>query len=149
MFSQAQVAEFKDAFNLMDHDKDGILTKDDLRRTFDDVGKLGSEKELDDMVRECSQPISFTQFLGMFGTRMADTGGQDEDDVIVAAFKAFDDEGYIDAETFRHALMTWGERLTEKEVNDAFDAVDIDDDGKIETSEFISLLTAQKEEEES
>ncbi|VEN59677.1 unnamed protein product [Callosobruchus maculatus] len=94
-----KVAEFKDAFNLMDHDKDGILTKDDLRRTFDDVGKLGSEKELDDMVRECSQPISFTQFLGMFGTRMADTGGQDEDDVIVAAFKAFDDEGYIDAET--------------------------------------------------
>lgn len=80
---------------MMDHDKDGIISKQDLRSTFDDIGKLSSEKELDDMINEAPGPMSFTQFIGLFAVRMADTGGTDEDDVIVAAFKAFDEDGYI------------------------------------------------------
>ncbi|WP_420797186.1 hypothetical protein, partial [Aquabacterium soli] len=56
MFSQAQVAEFKEAFQLMDHDKDGIITKPDLRATFDAVGKLSTEKELDEMLNEAPGP---------------------------------------------------------------------------------------------
>merc|ERR1712071_704709 len=36
MSSQKQVAEFKEGFQLMDRDKDGILSKNDLRATFDD-----------------------------------------------------------------------------------------------------------------
>ncbi|KAA1411307.1 hypothetical protein F0U44_22765, partial [Nocardioides humilatus] len=56
MFSQKQVAEFKEAFQLMDHDKDGIIGKNDLRATFDSLGRLASEKELDEMVGEASGP---------------------------------------------------------------------------------------------
>lgn len=98
MFSQNQVAEFKEAFQLMDHDKDGIISKSDLRATFDAVGKLSNEKELDEMINEAPGPINFTQLLGLFGTRMADSGGTDDDDVVVAAFKSFDENGTIDSE---------------------------------------------------
>jgi len=147
MFSQAQVAEFKEAFQLMDHDKDGIISKEDLRATFDDVGKLSNEKELQEMLSEASGPINFTQLLGLFGTRMADSGGTDDDEVVIAAFKSFDEGGGIDSEKFRHALMTWGDKFTAKEVDDAFDAMDIDDNGKIDTQALITLLTAAQEEE--
>lgn len=99
MFSQTQVAEFKEAFQLMDHDKDGIIGKSDLRATFDDVGKLSNEKELDEMINEAPGPINFTQLLSLFALRMQDSGGSDDDEVVVAAFKSFDKDGVIDSET--------------------------------------------------
>lgn len=98
MFSQTQVAEFKEAFQLMDQDKDGIIGKNDLRATFDAVGKLSNEKELDEMVNEAPGPINFTQLLSLFALRMQDSGGSDDDEVVVAAFKSFDKEGVINSE---------------------------------------------------
>ncbi|KAF5278487.1 hypothetical protein FQA39_LY05976 [Lamprigera yunnana] len=148
MFSQHQVAEFKEGFQLMDQDKDGIITKSDLRATFDAVGKLANEKELDEMLNEAPGPINFTQLLGLFGTRMQESGGTDDDEVVIAAFKSFDENGTIDSEKFRHALMTWGDKFSAKEVDDAFDAMEIDDQGKIDTLALIQLLTAAPEEEE-
>jgi len=147
MFSQTQVAEFKEAFQLMDHDKDGIIGKSDLRATFDAVGKLSNEKELDEMINEAPGPINFTQLLGLFANRMQDSGGTDDDEVVIAAFKSFDEGGTIDSERFRHALMTWGDKFTAKEVDDAFDAMEIDDKGRIDTAALIQLLTASAEEE--
>lgn len=98
MFSQAQVAEFKEGFALMDHDKDGIISKADLRATFDDVGKLSNEKELDEMINEAPGPLNFTQLLSLFALRMQETGGSDDDAVVAAAFQSFDEGGSIDGE---------------------------------------------------
>lgn len=55
----------------MDKDKDGILGKEDLRATWDMVGKLVSDKELDDMLAEAPGPINFTQLLTLFAQRMS------------------------------------------------------------------------------
>ena len=62
------------AFQLMDQDKDGIISKNDLRATFDQLGRLAVDKELDDMVNEAPGPINFTQLLTLFAGRMS--GGQ-------------------------------------------------------------------------
>lgn len=101
MFSQTQVAEFKEGFQLMDHDKDGIISKSDLRATFDDVGKLSNEKELEEMINEAPGPINFTQLLSLFAIRMQDSGGSDDDDIVAAAFKSFDENGTIDSERYK------------------------------------------------
>lgn len=98
MFSTQQVAEFKEVnfsywlvnseigefllifcifqkgFSMMDKDKDGILGKEDLRATWDQVGKLVTDKELEDMLAEAPGPVNFTQLLSLFATRMA--GGE-------------------------------------------------------------------------
>lgn len=58
----------------MDSDKDGIIGKNDLRATFDSVGKLITDKELDDMLNEAPGPINFTQLLNLFATRMSGSG---------------------------------------------------------------------------
>lgn len=55
----------------MDRDKDGILGKEDLRGTWDAVGKLVSDKELDEMLHEAPGPVNFTQLLSLFANRMA------------------------------------------------------------------------------
>ncbi|XP_051172805.1 myosin regulatory light chain 2-like [Leptopilina boulardi] len=150
MFSQKQVAEFKEGFSMMDHDKDGIISKSDLRHTYDQVGRLCNEKELDEMIGEASGPINFTQLLNLFATRMSGSGGADDDDVVMQAFKSFDDgNGKIDAQRLKKALMTFGDKFTQKEINDAYDLMDIDDNGKIDTESLINMLLGTGEEEES
>lgn len=64
------------AFQLMDQDKDGIIGKNDLRATFDNVGRLVTDKELDDMLNEAPAPINFTQLLNLFASRMSGSGIQ-------------------------------------------------------------------------
>lgn len=44
--------------------------------------------------------------------------------------------------------MTWGDKFSSKEVDDAFDAMEIDDNGRIDTHALINLLTAAPDDEE-
>lgn len=143
MFTQRQVAEFKEGFQMMDRDKDGILGKSDLRQVFDEVGRIATDKELDDMLNEAPHPINFTMLLQMFAEK--NTGTSDDDEVVAAAFNAFSKDGWIDGDMFRHALMTWGDKYTAQEVEDAFDQFEMDDQGFIDTASAIQLLTGKSE----
>jgi len=148
MFSQKQVAEFKEAFQLMDQDKDGIIGKNDLRTTFDAVGRLTNDKELEEMLGEASGPINFTQLLTLFAKRMAGSGATDDDDVVIDAFKKFDENGVIDGDKLRHLLVTFGEKFTQNEVDDAYDQLVIDDKNRIDTAALIEMLTGKDDNEE-
>jgi len=148
MFSQKQVAEFKEAFQLMDQDKDGVIGKNDLRATFDAVGRLTNDKELEEMLSEASGPINFTQLLTLFAKRMAGSGATDDDDVVIDAFKKFDHDGLIDGDKLRHLLTNFGDRFTQTEVDDAYDQMIIDDKNMIDTAALIEMLTGKEEGEE-
>merc|ERR1712198_498912 len=125
-----------------------ILSKNDLRATFDELGRIAPERELDEMIADAPGPINFTMLLTMFAERQS--GGSDEDDVVINAFKSFDDgEGHIDGDSLRHALMTWGDKFSSKEVDDAFESMVIDGNNKIDTQKLIEMLTAAPAEEEA
>merc|ERR1712117_979389 len=68
----------------------------------------------------------------MFQEKMAGEGN-DPDDLIVQAFKAYDNEGKIDSKMFEHALKTWGDKITKAEIDDIFGEFEIDEDYMIET----------------
>ena len=38
MFEQSQVQEFKEAFGLMDQDRDGTISVDDLKEVYNSLG---------------------------------------------------------------------------------------------------------------
>merc|ERR1712008_656936 len=122
---------------LMDINKDGTIDKNDLRGAFDNVGVLMTEGELDELLGEIGGPCSYDNMVKMFQEKMAGEGN-DSDDLIVQAFKAYDFEGKIDSKMFTHALMTWGDKMTK---------VEIDEDYMIKTKDVVSLFVAQKEEE--
>merc|ERR1712121_122969 len=148
VFTQKQLAEFKEGFNFIDHDKDGIIGLEDLRRGFDVIGKIVSEGELNEMLAEAQGPISFTMLLTMIAARMS--GGVDEDDVIIAAFKAFDEgDGSINPDTLKIALRTWGDKFTEKECNDILSQLpQCENNDRIDTLGVIEMLTASAQDEE-
>merc|ERR1712098_576768 len=75
----------------------------------------------------------------MFQEKMAGDGN-DSDDLIVQAFKAYDQEGKIDSKMFTHALMTWGDKMTKAEIYDVFGEFEIDEDYMIKSKDVIGLL---------
>merc|ERR1712226_835303 len=145
-FSQEQIDMYKECFKLMDVDKDGTLSKNDLRAAFDNVGKLMDESELDSMLGEVGGSCTFDAMVKMFQEKMAG-GTNDPDDLIVRAFKAYEVEGKIEAEMFRHALMNFGDKFNKAEVDDIFGEFEVDDDGFIESKSVFGLFVAGGGEE--
>merc|ERR1712142_126686 len=145
-FSQEQLDMYKDCFKLMDINKDGTIDKNDLRGAFDNVGVLMSEGELDGLLGEISGPCTYDNTVKMFQEKMAGDGN-DTDDLIIQAFKAYDIEGKIDVKMFQHALKTWGDKMTQAEIDDVFGEFDIDEDYMVKSKEVLGLFVAQKEEE--
>merc|ERR1712203_524345 len=81
----------------------------------------------------------------MFQEKMAGEGN-DPDDLIVQAVKAYDNEGKIDSKMFEHALKTWGDKMTKAEIDDIFGEFEIDEDCMIKTKDVIGLFVSVKEE---
>ncbi|XP_048373564.1 myosin regulatory light chain 2, skeletal muscle isoform isoform X1 [Sphaerodactylus townsendi] len=116
MFDQTQIQEFKEAFTVIDQNRDGIIDKDDLRDTFGAMGRLNvKNEELDAMIKEASGPINFTVFLTMFGEKLK---GADPEDVIMSAFKVLDPDGKgtIKKQFLEELLSTQCDRFTPEEV---------------------------------
>merc|ERR1712119_227021 len=145
-FSEDQLQMYKDCFKLMDINKDGQLDKNDLRGAFDNVGVLMSEGELDGLLGEIGGACTYDNMVKMFQEKMAGDGN-DSDDLIVQAFKAYDNEGKIDSKMFEHALKTWGDKMTKAEIDDIFGGFEIDEDYMIKTKDVIGLFVSVKEEE--
>merc|ERR1712049_89870 len=72
--------------------------------------------------------MGYDNMVKMFQEKMAGEGN-DSDDLIVQAFKAYDNEGKIDSKMFEHALKTWGDKMT-KDVIGLF--VSVKEEPKVE-----------------
>merc|ERR1711925_1327 len=107
---------------------------------------MGTEGELDELLGEISGTCTYDNMIKMFQEKMAGEGN-DSDDLIVQAFKAYDFEGKIDSKMFQHALMTWGDKMTKAEIDDIFGEFEIDEDYMIKTKDVVGLFVAVKEEE--
>uniref|UniRef100_A0A8C0TC28 Myosin light chain 2 n=1 Tax=Canis lupus familiaris TaxID=9615 RepID=A0A8C0TC28_CANLF len=116
MFEQTQIQEFKEAFTIMDQNRDGFIDKNDLRDTFAALGRVNvKNEEIDEMLKEAPGPINFTVFLTMFGEKLK---GADPEETILNAFKVFDPEGkgVLRADYVREMLTTQAERFSKEEV---------------------------------
>ena len=110
------------------------------------------------MLDEVDGPMNFTQMVTLFASKMA--GGSDDDDVILQSFEAFEINGQIDAEAFRyfpspikmsqfsklnncrHSLMTFGNKFSASEVDDAFAEFKIDG-GMIDAAHLKGLMVSK------
>merc|ERR1712243_536224 len=123
-FSDEQKQMYADCFKLMDINKDGTIDKNDVRGAFDNVGVLMSEGDLDSLLGEISGPCTLDNMINMFQEKMAGEGN-DSDDLIVQAFKAYEFEAEID---------------------DVFGEFEIDEDYMIKSKDVVGLFVAVKEE---
>merc|ERR1711910_110519 len=128
-FSHSAIQQFKEAFGIMDTNKDGLLSSDDLVAAFGAHGKSIGSGDAQAMLDEVDGPMNFTQMVTLFATKMA--GGSDDDDVILASFEAF-----------RAQLMTFGNKFSASEVDDAFAEFQIDG-GMIDAAHLKGLMVSK------
>merc|ERR1712055_104784 len=139
-FSHSAIQQFKEAFGIMDANKDGLLSSSDLVAAFGSYGKNIGGGEAQAMLDEVDGPMNFTQMVTLFASKMA--GGSDDDDAILASFEAFEIDGKIDADAFRHSLMTFGVKFSASEVDDAFAEMKIDE-GMIDAAHLKGLMVSK------
>jgi len=164
-FDEATLEIYQECFKLMDIDKDGTISKNDLRAAFDNVGRLVMDDELNSMLQEVGGPCTYDNMIKMFTAKMAG-GVNDPDELIVNAFKAFDEEveekikgqivvrHIIPSGNFQHILQSFGDKMTDDEIEDIFGEFEFDDEGDILTKSVVDLFVAgamdeKKEEEEA
>jgi len=149
MFEQKQVQEFKEAFGLMDQDRDGTISVDDLKEVYSSLGKAPKDADLKAMIDEAPGPINFTMLLTLFGERL---NGTDEESTIVNAFKIFDADakGHIHREALKSMLCSEGkkeERLSDQEFNQMLDGAPMDPKGNLDYVAFTRIIKRGKEDE--
>ena len=147
MFDQAQIQEFKEAFNMIDQDRDGFISKEDLHDTLASLGKNPTDVYLEEMINEATGPINFTMFLTMFGDKL---NGTDPETVILNAFACFDQEtlGNISEERLRDLLVSIGDRFTDEECEELLRDAPIKN-GLFDYVEFTRILKHGRKEEDS
>mgnify|MGYP003958992153 CR=1 FL=1 len=146
MFDQSQIQEFKEAFNMIDQNRDGFIDKTDLQDMFASLGKEQKEDYIDGMIKEATGPINFTMFLTLYGEKL---NGTDPEDVIRNAFGCFDEEGTgtIFENRLKELLMSMGDRFSEEECDDMLRGAPIDQKGFFNYVEFTRILKHGTKEE--
>ncbi|KAG1908321.1 uncharacterized protein F5891DRAFT_937206 [Suillus fuscotomentosus] len=137
LFQAPQIQLFKEAFQLIDHDKDGWVTESDLREIFSSLGISPSKSTLDGLLsarpggpghnksppvtpsRDSSvssdRGINFTMFLTMMSERLFEFDPEAE---LREAFECFDegDTGTVKSEEMQKWMGEVGERMDQHEV---------------------------------
>ncbi|KAI9320302.1 hypothetical protein DFJ73DRAFT_803366 [Zopfochytrium polystomum] len=139
MFDQRQIAEFKEAFSMFDHDSDGFLDREDLKDMLSSLGQLPTDEQIDGMLNEAPGSINFTMFLTLMGEKMS---GTDPEHEIVAAFECFDENrtGMINADALREFMTTMGDRFTHEEVDIMLKGAPVDAHNNFNYRDFARVL---------
>jgi len=142
------IAEFKEVFQIMDQNKDGIIDKSDLKDLYAQMGQVASDSQIDEMLKEADGPLNFAAFLSLFGDRL---GGTDPEDTIFGAFQMFDraKTGFISEADLLKILQNkrYGEPFTEKELDAMHKGKPPIEGGQVDYKAFAHLITTGAQDE--
>jgi len=144
-FSQAQIQEMKEAFTMIDQNRDGLIDVSDLKEMYSNLGVAPQDSVLQGMVKEATSQLNFTGFLNIFSDKMS---GTDPEDTLKNAFAMFDADsaGYIPEEYMKDLLQNMGDNFTADEIRQTWKEAPISG-GKFEYPAFVRKLKGKDEEE--
>jgi len=148
-FEEQQIQEFKEAFQMIDADRNGTITPGDLKATYASLGVRDiPQEDLDKMCAEAGAAVNFTVFLGMLADKLQ---GTDPEDVIIKAFKVFDKEGkgLIHKDHITAILKANADRFNDEDIKNMFELNAPKEDGMFDYKELCYTLTHGAEPEES
>jgi len=162
LFQAPQIQQFKEAFQLIDHDKDGWVNESDLKEIFTNLGISPSRRMLDDLlsarpgghnkaisyedIPTTDRGINFTMFLTMMSERLFEFDTEAE---LVEAFVCFDenDRGTVKVEEMRKWLSEVGERMDQEEIERFLKGSFTDRQGNFNYREWVKVLRVNDNEE--
>ncbi|KAG7098969.1 hypothetical protein E1B28_000856 [Marasmius oreades] len=157
LFQPSQIQQFKEAFQLIDHDKDGWVTHSDLTQIFASLGITPTDSQLKSLLS--SRPggqhvssndpkgINFTMFLTMMSERLFEFDTEPE---LLDAFACFDenDQGTVNVNDLRKYLKEMGDRMDDREIDKFLKGSFTDRQGNFNYREWVKVLRVNEEGED-
>jgi len=130
-------------FKFFDRDQDQKINQNDLKVVMTEVGLKADDGKIYQMLQDVNvtgQPFSLGEFLQVLAVKLKNTSNPE---TLKNAFQQFDQEkkGYIPTHEVKKFLMTWGDRLDEKEWGQMMKEMDSSATDLFYYEKFITLLT--------
>lgn len=145
--TEAQLHEFRDAFNHFDKDGSGSIDQTELRSLCEWVGQETNDEEVKSMMYladgDNSGKIDFWEFATLMAHKMGDAANPDK--TLHAAFSVFDFDGSgtISAEEIREVMLEMGEPIEEGDISSVMGDIDSNGDGSVDYDEFAKVVTRE------
>lgn len=139
--------EFREVFNLVDRDKGGTISKEELAQLMKTLSINASQQELDLMIDEIDTnndgEIQFEEFVAVMSKKVQATYSAEE---VIHAFKVFEGNsppGFIKMEQLENALSIYGsDRLTPQQVSELINQIECDSSGMFNYIEYVHMMMA-------
>nr|2W4T_Y Chain Y, MYOSIN REGULATORY LIGHT CHAIN, STRIATED ADDUCTOR MUSCLE [Argopecten irradians]2W4V_Y Chain Y, MYOSIN REGULATORY LIGHT CHAIN, STRIATED ADDUCTOR MUSCLE [Argopecten irradians]2W4W_Y Chain Y, MYOSIN REGULATORY LIGHT CHAIN, STRIATED ADDUCTOR MUSCLE [Argopecten irradians] len=133
-----QIQEMKEAFSMIDVDRDGFVSKEDIKAISEQLGRAPDDKELTAMLKEAPGPLNFTMFLSIFSDKLS---GTDSEETIRNAFAMFDEQETkkLNIEYIKDLLENMGDNFNKDEMRMTFKEAPVEG-GKFDYVKFTAMI---------
>ena len=141
--SEETKTDYMDAFNLFDTNHDGTINSQKIREIMQKLGKNPTDQQLFQLIENVAKPgskkINFDDFVDMMETKNKEDDPEVE---IINTFQIFaaENDGLIPNQELFHIIKTFGETLSDKEIEEIITEADVDGDGYINYEEFVRMM---------
>lgn len=145
LFNQSQIQEFKEAFTMIDQNRDGIIDVGDLQNIYQQIGRELADKDAKEMLKESPKELNFTHFLTLFGEKLH---GTDPEAALRDAFKLFDEDnkGVMSEEYVKDLLMNVGDQFSKDEIKQVWKEAPIEG-GQLDYLKLVAIIKRGKDDE--
>jgi len=145
LFNKTQIDEFKEAFAMIDSDRDGVIGEEDLVGIFNSIGREPDRKVIKEMLKECPEKLNFTHFLTLFGEKLH---GTDSEQALRDAFTLFDEEktGKLHEEYIKDLLLNVGDQYSKDEIKQVWKEAPIEG-GQMDYLKFVRIIKRGADDE--
>ncbi|KAK5582715.1 hypothetical protein RB653_004300 [Dictyostelium firmibasis] len=137
-----QVSEIKESFDMF-KSGNGKMDYEQIKYAFRALGVEPTEETLESTKKKGQKSMTYNTFFDIVSPFIPK---RDSMSTLEQAFKLFDrdESGTITFQDLKSVAINIGEECSDKDLYDMIEFADIDGDGVINKSEFISLMTTKK-----
>ncbi len=140
--------EFREVFNLVDRDRSGSISRQELAQLMLTLSINASQQELDLMIDEIDSnkngEIEFEEFVAVMSKKVQATYSAAE---VKSAFRVFAGtapQGHVRLSELERALTVYGaDRLSPEQVAELVSQIDCDAHGFFNFEEYVDMMLAE------
>jgi len=140
ILTETEVKDYKAAFDHFDQDKNGTISRDELKIVIKTFGYNPTKAELEQIFEEVDGDgngvVDYDEFIIMLSKK------KQEEIILKETFASFDidGDGFITRSELVSFLEKAGNSLSEEQVQEMMEKQDENDDGQISYQEFMKMM---------